>query len=63
MTPRTRLGQGSAALAEALSAAETVASLTAERDELLREVRDLQQQLAAANLCIGKRGSIGEDDE
>lgn len=63
MTPRTRLGRGSAALEAALSAAETVARLTAERDALLRENRDLQQQLAAANLCIGKRGSIGEDDE
>ena len=63
MTPRTHIGRANAALAEALAAQERVRNAEARADALERENRDLRQRLAAAELCIGKAGSIGEQDE
>lgn len=60
---RTALGQAS----EAVTAALRTERLIRERDEtiacLQQQVRDLQQALASANLCIGRRGSIGQEGE
>lgn len=73
---RTTLGAASAAVTLARDLQDQLRSAYARVKELEREVRDLRQQLAAANLCIGKRsfmdddaygdefpGSIGRDDE
>ena len=63
MTERTHLGRANAALSEALAAQERVRNAEARADALERENRDLRQRLAAAEMCIGKRGAIGEMDE
>ena len=60
MTARTHIGRANAALAEALTAQERVRNAEARADALERENRDLRQRLAAAEMCIGKRGTIGD---
>lgn len=60
---RTRLGQASEAITLARDLQDRIRAQQAQIRALECENRDLQQALAAANLCIGRRGTIGQEGE
>lgn len=60
---RTALGQASEAVTLARDLQDRIRSLESANFDLRRQNRDLKQRLAAAEMCVGKRGTIGDDDE
>lgn len=60
---RTALGQASEAVTLARDLQDRIRTQQATIAALERENRELRRDLATAELCLGRRGTIGEDDE
>lgn len=62
-TPRTALGQASEAVTLARDLQDRISTQQATIAALERENRELRRDLAAAELCLGRRGTIGDEGE